>query len=99
MSLELHPCPNNYDSCHTCRPVWGAGQVASCFVVTPEVYGQLFTGVAWSIIWSDIIIFKFYGIMSGSIRLVYFTSRVGIQCWVRGVCKHTSMMFLRCQAP
>ena len=73
-----------------------AGQVL-LFVLTVEVHGQNFTG-GWSIICEDILIIKFDGIMSGSIRDRKRASRVGNQCLVLGVCLQTSNILVRCLA-
>ena len=77
-------------------PWSGAGQVLSSgFVDTVEVHGQCFTG-PWSIICELILIIKFGGITSGSIKVKNFTSLVGIQCLVPGVRLHTSKIFFKC---
>ena len=77
-------------------PWSGAAQVLSSgFVETVDVHGQCFTG-PWSIICEEILIIKFGGITSGSIKVKNLTSLVGIQCLVPGVRLHTSKIFLRC---
>ena len=77
-------------------PWSGAGQVLSSgFVETVDVHGQCLTG-PWSIICEEILIIKFGGITSGSIKVKNFTSRVGIQCLVPGVRLHTSKIFFKC---
>ena len=63
--------------------------------VTVLVQGQNFTG-GWSIMCEDILIIKFDGTMSGSIRFKNLLSRVGIQCRVSGVRLHTSNIFCKC---
>ena len=72
----------------------GAGQVLP-LVTTVDVHGQCFTG-PWSIICELILIIKFGGITSGSIKDKNLTSLVGIQCFVSGVRLHTSKIFFRC---
>ena len=72
----------------------GAGQVLP-LVTTVDVHGQCLTG-PWSIICDEILIIKFGGITSGSIKDKNLTSLVGIQCLVSGVCLHTSKIFFKC---
>ena len=75
-------------------PCFDAGHV-KLPVETVDVQGQNFTG-AWSIIWEDIRIIKFFGSTSGSMSFKNLASRVGSQWLVSGVALHTSKIFLRC---
>ena len=72
-----------------------APNIGWSLLMTVDVHGQCFTG-PWSIICEEILIIKFGGITSGSIKVKNLTSLVGIQCLVPGVRLHTSKIFFRC---
>ena len=77
-------------------PWFGAGQVL-VVVLTVLVHGQLLEAAPLTFVALSLII-KFVGIMSGSIRARSRASRVGNQCFVSGVCLHTSRILFRCHA-
>ena len=70
-------------------PPWSdAGQVL-VVVLTVLVHGQLLEAAPLTFV-ADNLIIKFFGMTSGSIRASRRASRVGSQCFVSGVCLHTS---------
>ena len=80
-----------------CPPWSGAGHVLPFPSVTVDVQGQLLPAAPLTLV-ADNLIIKFGGIMSGSIRARSRDSRVGSQCFVSGVCLHTSKIRARCHA-
>jgi len=76
-------------------PPWSdAGQVLVA-VLTVLVHGHEMEAAPLTLV-ADNLIIKFVGIMSGSIRARSCDSRVGSQCFVSGVCLHTSRIRARC---
>ena len=65
------------------------------WLVTVDVHGQNLTGPE-SIMWDDILIIKFDGIVAGSKFFKNCASRVGIQWLVPLVRLHTVKIFSRC---
>ena len=80
-----------------CPPWSGAGHVLPFPSVTVDVQGQLLPAAPLTLV-ADNLINKFFGMTSGSIRASSCASRVGSQCLVSGVWRHTSRMRARCQA-
>jgi len=63
-------------------------------VTTVDVHGQN-PAAGLFILWPESLIIKFFGILS-KFNGKNLASRVGSQCLVLGVRRHTSNMFLRC---